>query len=244
MDNGKPLTATAHLQEDFVTQFGRLSTPRIYPPQTELFRQAQPIPNICLLEHGLVSFSHTNPEGQEVIVALRLPGNLLGAAAALSGSLAPVTAVTLTECHIYCLSAHDFLQQAQTNVAFAQWLLFAISKQSCEQMEHLAQLGALPARIRLLQHLLQLALETQTQTTGAIRLQLPYKRTTLAQILMIGPAYLSRLFKKLEKEGLIEQHNGWIYVPDVTQLAWVAGWTEGRNDRSGLESHLTNVNDK
>src|ERR1051326_3364187 len=61
-----------------------------YPPGVELFRQGDEAGDIYCIERGLVKLTHLGVSGQELIVSLRLAGNLLGNSPVLLGVVPPV----------------------------------------------------------------------------------------------------------------------------------------------------------
>ena len=126
------------------------------PPETELFQRGQAIRDVYLIERGLVKFTRIGKQGREMMVALRLPGNLLGAAAVISRRAPQVTGRTLTECRLYSLPVAAFLHLVHTDIEFSRSILQAVSRQFYEQTNRLAQLGTASARPRLAHLLLQL----------------------------------------------------------------------------------------
>ncbi|MDQ3013142.1 MAG: Crp/Fnr family transcriptional regulator [Acidobacteriota bacterium] len=211
--------AGSSLDDKFPSLFRQHAELKDYLPETELFRQGRLISAIWLIERGIVKFTRTHSQGREMIVALRLPGKLLGAASVISHSPSAVTAATLTECRLYHLSAEVFLNLVETNTEFARYLLRTISRQFYEQSANLARLGTSPALARVAHLLLQLVPESAYKQGGEIRLELPAKHAVLAKTLAIRHEYFSRLLGKLNKMGIIRSSKGWIYVRDLKRLA-------------------------
>lgn len=189
-----------------------------YPPGFVLFEQAKDFSNICLLERGLVRFSRVEATGDEMIVEMRRAGNLLGAASAISHNPAPVTAMTLTDCAVYCLSVKTFFDLLDTEPRFSRLIATMLGQQYYEQTARLARLGLATARANLAQYLLSLIPEAQRHQPKEIRLQLPYPQTVIAKLLAITPVHLSRLLRGLATDGVIRRHKGWIYVRDLKRL--------------------------
>lgn len=189
-----------------------------YPPKTELFRQGQPIRNICLIERGLIKFTRASKQGREMVVALRSPGSLLGAAAAVSNVIPQVTGSTLTECQIYCLSAEAFLHLVETDTEFSLSILQTVSYQFYEQTSWLALLGTASARSRVAHLLLQLVPQPADQQSGEIRLHLPMDKADLAKMLAMTPQHFSSKLRELEEVNVIRRSKGWIYVRDLAAL--------------------------
>jgi len=189
-----------------------------FPPQTQLFRQGEAINTICQIESGLVKLTHTSEQGIMMTAALRFPGTMLSAAAAISGNPAPASAVTLEPSQMYCLAVETFLQQLKTNIKFANEVARAISQNFYEQTLHQARLGTLRAPGRVAQLLLQFLPRAVPEQNGEMCLQLPISDSDAARLLMISPEHFSRTLKQLKTRGLIRRSKGWIYINDLEAL--------------------------
>lgn len=165
--------ASRGLSEEIWQFFRQQGEQKYLSPQEGLIRQDEPIDPIFLIESGLVRLTRTNAQGREVVVALRFPGTMLGAASAVSGSPAAASAATLEASRIHCLPANAFLQQMETSPAFARQVTRAICQNYYEQTLHLARLGSLSALGRVASLLLQFTPAAEPNRSGEIRLQLP-----------------------------------------------------------------------
>lgn len=205
--------------DEFLHLFRQQGELKDCPPETELFQQGQAIREVCLIERGLVKFTRIGKQGRGMMVALRSPGDLLGAAAVVSRRAPQVTGRTLTECQIYCLSAEVFQSLVDADAEFSRYILQAISRQLYEQTGRLAQLGTASARARLAHLLLQLVPESGHKSEEEIRLELPMSKVDLASMLAITPAHLSRKFGELEKMGIIRRGKDWVFVRNLALLS-------------------------
>ena len=210
--NSRPIDELLH----FFRQQGELKD---CPPETELFQRGEAIRDVCLIERGLVKFTRIGKQGREMMVALRLPGNLLGAAAVISRRAPQVTGETLTECRLYSLPVTAFLQLVHTDIEFSRCVLQVISRQFYKQTAQLARLGTVSARSRLAHLLLQSVPDSAYQQEGEIRLQLlPMDNADLAKMMAVTPEYFSSKLRELEKMNIIRRGKGWIYVRDLAML--------------------------
>ena len=166
---------------------------KCYPPETIISQQADAFRNIYLIERGIVKFMRSDESGNEMIIEIRSSGDLIGAAGAICQNLAPVSAVTLTECHIYHLPVETFLAFLEANNAFLRATALAISQQYYAQMTRLARLGTASARSNLAYLMLRFVNELDWDNGHEVRLHLPYNRTTIAKLLAVNPSYLGGL---------------------------------------------------
>src|SRR3989442_14004599 len=86
-----------------------------YGAETELFRQGSPVRYVYFIESGLVKLTYLGPEGREIIVSLRYPGWLLGAAAAMVAQTNPLTASTLTRSELRPIPVQNFIHRVRTD---------------------------------------------------------------------------------------------------------------------------------
>ena len=190
-----------------------------YRAGTELFGQASAVNETYLIEDGLIRLVRFGDRGQEVTVALRFPGWVLGAASVILRLPSPVTAITATECRLRPIPARLLLRLIETNVAISRYLLEMLSREVYEQIDRTIQLSQCTAQQRLEQLLWDLISQTESiETSRGIRLQFPLKQEEIAQLIAVTPSYLSRMLKRLEQQGLIQRRMGWIVVSDPQRL--------------------------
>lgn len=196
-----------------------LASSQIYPAAAELFQQDSPVQEIYVIARGLVKLIRLEPNGRELMISLRSPGWLLGAASAIMQKPHLVGAVTLTQCHLRRIPASLFLNRVQNDVRFSWRIQQLHSCEVLDQVTRLTQLQGLSARYRLedvLWHLI-----TAPELSGAkkeIRLQLPLKNQELAALISITPEHFSRLLKQLCREGVIRLEKGRIIIHDSQKL--------------------------
>lgn len=189
------------------------------PPGTELFHQDSPVQDVYFIEHGIVKLIHLEPDGREIIVGLRTPGWMLAAAAVIVHKPHLATGTTLSQCRLRRVPSAVFRHLLHTDEEFS-WLVHQMhSHEVFDQVARLAQLSCESARHRfeqLLWHLIAAAepdgLKKET------KLALPLKQWEVAQLIAVTPAYLSRIYNKLEREGILHRSNGWVIIHDPQKL--------------------------
>lgn len=197
-----------------------------YAPGTKLFHQGTRAQDVYFISQGLVKLVRVEQGGREVIIDLRFPNWLLGAATLLLGKSHPASAVTLAECHLHRIPGGVFYELLKANAAFSLHLHRLHSYEVLNHISHVSQLSCLTAQQRLENLLWQLTSTLrQRESLDEIQVQLPLKYWEVAQLLAITPEYLCRLLKKMHEEGLLRQDKGWIIVSDFKKL-----WHETAED--------------
>lgn len=214
--------SSAHSANSGAFDWGKLDglgPAQTYPAGMELLRQGARPPDVYLIEQGVVKLIHSDEEGRSLIVDLRFPGWLLGAASVILDEPCLVTAVTLTPCRLRRIRADDFLHLTLTSREWSWGLNQVLSRGVHDQVVHSCGLGLQSARRRL-EHFLWKAALSMGGIEGQrpLRLQLPLNHSELAELMAVTESYLSRLLKRLEKAGLLRQDRGWLIIPDPEKL--------------------------
>ena len=192
---------------------------QVYPPEVTLFQQGSQAQQVYFIERGLVKLNRIEHDGQQIIVGLRSSGWILGASAVILQKLNPVSATTLTDCHIRQISAEAFRHLLKTDVQFSWHIQHSQSREAHEQVGRIVQLSCMSARNRLEGLLWELISLTSQDTTGKeVRIEVPLKQWEIAQLIGVTPEHLCRMLRLLEKEGIICRKKGWLIVNDAQKL--------------------------
>lgn len=198
--------------------FRQHATIKKYPAGITLISQGDEIHELLLIESGLVKLTHLEANGNESLVAWCKKGSILGVAGVMSLTGAIVTSTTINECEIHCLAIKKFRRIEQDNPILGQAIGQVISQQYNDLVIHLSQLTNIPARIRLIQTLLNFIVESNAVKSDKISVHFPFSNKDLAAYLAITPEHLSRLYNELTKDGFIHHSRGVTVVPDLKKL--------------------------
>jgi CRP-like cAMP-binding protein len=197
-----------------------LAGPLTYPASVELFHQGSPPQDVYLIERGLVKLIRLERGGHEIITSLRFAGWLLGASPVIVEKPYPVTALTVTRCSLRRVPAEIFREHLRANPQLSWYLHQMHSHEVFDNVEHVAQLGCLSARLRFERLLRQLlASAAPAAAPHEIRLRIPLKHWEVAELIAVTPEHLSRMLRKMEAEGLLRREKGWLII---TGLGWLS----------------------
>jgi CRP-like cAMP-binding protein len=205
---------------EFLNEITDLASSQTYPAEIELFQQGAPAREIYFIEEGVIKLVYLNPNGKEAIIGLRSSGWPLDASALILQEPHPVTAVTVTRCRLYHVSAETFRHLLNRNPQLSNYLLRTYSREVYDQMSRIAELECFSARQRLERLLWQMLPQTeQGGPQKEKRLRMPLKHSEIAQLIAITPEHLSRLFKLLEREGVISRKGGGLVISSSQSLS-------------------------
>jgi CRP-like cAMP-binding protein len=193
--------------------------PRDFPAATSLFFQGDTAREVFYIERGLVKLIHLSGDGQELIVGLQSKGAFLGSSSLIAQEPHPVTAITVTSCSLICIRAELFLRLAKADEQFCWHLHQAQSREVHQQVSQLLMLRCLSARQRFERLLLQFSLSVSPlEKQAPIKTRLPLRQWEIAQLIGVTPEHLSRVLKQIKQEGIIQEEDGHMIVPDVRKI--------------------------
>lgn len=185
-----------------------------YDKEETIFHLMDPALRIGIILEGRVEAQKSFPNGSQVNVSIRIPGEIIGPAAVFSKSqrypcdivaLEPATLMMLRKEDLLSLMQKDvkILQNFTTDIASATYMLQ-------QRLELLSYRGiAQKAAFWLLM---------QVRQTGKTAVQIPDSMSRWAMIMNVSRPSLHREMKKLEEEGIIRYERKNIYVLDPDGL--------------------------
>jgi len=191
-----------------------------YTARTEIFRQETPATAVYFMEVGLVKLSRIDYSGREIIAGLRRRHWMIGVTAVLLGKYYPFTVTTLTTCALRCISAANFLNLVETSTHFSRQLLTMLSQEILAHGKSFVNLGCLPAMDRLKRLLYEIIIEVEepADLERQIKIIMPLAHKEMAQMIAVTPEHLCRLFKTLERDGLIQRDGNRLTVRNTLSL--------------------------
>jgi len=187
-----------------------------------LFHEGAPMDGLHCVGSGVIGLRMLHPNGSDVLVDLAYPGDTLGCRAFLRGGSHGTSAVALTDARVCTLRARDALRLARE----APDLRAGLIRHCLEAMDRaqatILRAAAMSNRQRLCHLLLRLLRTHGDVVDGAVTAQLPLSRADMAGMLAIQPESLSRLFRRLREEGLIDCSGRTVRVRSLAALQGAA----------------------
>ena len=179
-----------------------------------IFHLMDPALRIGIILEGRVEAQKSFPNGSQVNVSVRGPGEMIGPAAVFSKSQRyPCDIVALEPATLMMLRKEDLLSLMQKDVKILQNFTTEIASATYmlqQRLELLSYSGiAQKAAFWLLM---------QVRQTGKTAVQIPDSMSRWAMIMNVSRPSLHREMKKLEEEGIIRYEGKNIYVLDPDGL--------------------------
>ena len=185
-----------------------------YDKEETIFHLMDPALRIGIILEGRVEAQKSFPNGSQVNVSIRIPGEIIGPAAVFSKSQRyPCDIVALEPATLMMLRKEDLLSLMQKDVKILQNFTTEIASATYmlqQRLELLSYSGiAQKAAFWLLM---------QVRQTGKTAVQIPDSMSRWAMIMNVSRPSLHREMKKLEEEGIIRYERKNIYVLDPDGL--------------------------
>ena len=185
-----------------------------YDKEETIFHLMDPAFRIGIILEGRVEAQKSFPNGSQVNVSVRGPGEMIGPAAVFSKSQRyPCDIVALEPATLMMLRKEDLLSLMQKDVKILQNFTTEIASATYmlqQRLELLSYSGiAQKAAFWLLM---------QVRQTGKTAVQIPDSMSRWAMIMNVSRPSLHREMKKLEEEGIIRYEGKNIYVLDPDGL--------------------------
>ena len=185
-----------------------------YDKEETIFHLMDPALRIGIILEGRVEAQKSFPNGSQVNVSIRIPGEIIGPAAVFSKSQRyPCDIVALEPATLMMLRKEDLLSLMQKDVKILQNFTSEIASATYmlqQRLELLSYSGiAQKAAFWLLM---------QVRQTGKTAVQIPDSMSRWAMIMNVSRPSLHREMKKLEEEGIIRYEGKNIYVLDPDGL--------------------------
>jgi CRP-like cAMP-binding protein len=211
--NSQTQSGSADVWKEFETPL------QAYPTGAELYQQGSQAEEVFCLDTGVVKLLRLESDGQELIVDLRFPDWLMGAASVIVEEPHSCTAVTITPCRLRRIPASVFRYLLKNDGQFSWRVHRMHSRKVHDQVNRISQLACLSARHRIEYFFTQLisALGLDQQQKN-ITLPLPLKNSEIAALIAVTPEYFSRMLKQMQAERVIRISKGHLIITDVEKL--------------------------
>lgn len=213
----------AELDEPSVGRLAERCVPRSFPAGHVLFTTGEPCRGLYIIETGRVRVYRTNPEGKEQVLHIEDAGHAVAELPLFDGGPYPASAVTIEPTRLVFLPLGDFEGLYRSNPDIAQGIIRALARR-LRRLVHLAETLAfrdVAARLALL--LAGYADERGVKTAKGVELTVGRTQEELAIEIGTARESVSRAFKQLRKEGLIEAlGRNRLLIPNLARLRALA----------------------
>jgi len=206
------------LGENGVKQFAEASDLKRRSTGGRFFQEGDPATGIYLVLKGRVKLLRLTRDGREVVLHMAEPPSLIAEAAIFMGKY-PATAEAMEDCELLFLSKSAAFELIEKNGRFAKWFIGNMAAWLKRLVGKIEELTTSDAAARLSRYLIDLHEKYPPRVSLSVpKVTLPVKKGELARLLNMQLPSLSRIFRKMQDDGLIEVNGKSIVLKNLAAL--------------------------
>jgi CRP/FNR family transcriptional regulator, dissimilatory nitrate respiration regulator len=211
------------LDDENLAEVAAIAGRRTFVKGESLFAEGEPATGFYLLARGGMKLCKVSPDGREKVLHFVHPGETFAEAAFFGDGKYPAEAKAVEGGEVVFFPRDAFMGLLERNPRFSLNLIISLSlslRRFARQIEELS-FAEVPARLAA--YLIELAERKSTTFQGKTYLDLDMKKGELASRLGTVSETLSRSFKKLKDEGVIDVEGSRVIIHSAEQLKRLAG---------------------
>lgn len=211
------------LDEAHLAEVAAIAKSRLVVKGETLFTEGEEAQGFYLLVSGGIKLCKTSPDGKEKVLHFVRPGETFAEAAFFGDGRYPAEARALENSEVFSFPREAFLGLLERNPRFSLNLIISLSlllRRFARQIEELT-FAEVPARIA--GYLIELTERKSTTFQGTTYLDLEVKKGEMASRLGTVGETLSRAFRKMKEEGILEVEGSRVVILDMGRLRIMAG---------------------
>lgn len=213
----------ATLDAEAQAALASLGRPKRFDAGSPLFLEGDLGGTVMILRCGHVKVFATSDNGNQRVLAVRGPGDVLGDLSAIDGRPRSASGIALDAVDVQLVSAQDFRDFLATNTGAALALLRVVIARMRDSDRLRVEFGALDATARVAMRLVELADSVGEPTERGIRLALPLTQDDIAGWVSASREVVARALGSLRRRGLIATARREITILDLSGLRDAAG---------------------
>jgi CRP-like cAMP-binding protein len=206
------------LDDEHLAEVAAIVVKRPFAKGESLFNEGEVANGFYLLAEGSMKLCKISPDGREKVLHFVHPAETFAEAAFFGDGKYPAEAKALEKGEALFFPREAFMGLLERNPRFSLNLIISLSlllRRFARQIEELS-FADVPARLAA--YLVELAAKKSTTFQGTTYIDLDMKKGELASRLGTVSETLSRTFRKMKEEGLIEVDGARVVVFDMERL--------------------------
>lgn len=213
----------ADLSEADLVGLDRRMTSLAWSEGEHLYDAGEAAEHLYVIAAGQAKVYRSTPEGQEVVVDLVGPGDLVGGLRTLGTPTYAETVETLTTVCALRIGAATFGAVLEEFPAVTLRVLQDVATQLGRARATVTEQASGSVAERVAATLLRLADKFGQPGPGGVLIQVPLSRADLAGLTGSTPESVSRTMSRLRRDGVVESGRRWTAVRDRARLEALAG---------------------
>ncbi|UFS72738.1 Crp/Fnr family transcriptional regulator [Geomonas sp. RF6] len=211
------------LADEYLAEVAEIAVRRPFAKGETLFTEGEKAEGFYLLAKGAVKLCKISPDGREKVLHMVHAVETFAEAAFFGDGSYPAEAKGVERGEALYFPRDAFMGLLERNPRFSLNLIASLSVLLRRFARQIEELSFADAPARLASYLLELAERKSTSYQGRTYLELDMRKGELASRLGTVSETLSRTFRKLKDEGVIEVDGSRVVILDMEKLRLVSG---------------------
>lgn len=208
------------LSEENLQLFLKISARKVFKKGEMIFAEGDSATGFYVILNGFVRIFKVSNQGREQTLHIFGPGEPFGEVAVFVGIEYPAFAAAMEKCEALFFPKDSFVAMIREHPSIALSMLGVLSMRLRSFTRMIEDLALKEVHQRLAAYILALSGYNDGKDPKEIRLNV--SKNLLSTILGTSPETLSRAFKKMEENGLLERHNDVIQIKNFELLSDLA----------------------
>jgi CRP/FNR family transcriptional regulator, cyclic AMP receptor protein len=207
------------LDEEALATLAERARIRHYDPRDAIVEQDVPASAVYIIDRGRAAVSVMARDGRAVTIRELGPGEIIGEVSLLDGGPPSATVTAITRTALIAIDRASFRDLLQQRPRIAVDLLPLLASRLRRLTAWADDLAGLPLPARLAKCLLGIVSE-HGQQVGPKRIRIGQKlsQQDLARRLGVTRESVNKHIRRLERNGILEQENGYLVITDIARL--------------------------
>lgn len=215
------------LEEEHLVEVGDIAVRRPFTKGETLFSEGEKAEGFYLLASGALKLCKISPDGREKVLHMVHPVETFAEAAFFGDGKYPAEARGVEKGEVLFFPRGAFMGLLERNPRFSMNLIASLSLLLRRFARQIEELSFADAPSRLASYLIDLAGRKSTTYQGKTYLELDMRKGELASRLGTVSETLSRTFKKMKDEAVIELDGNKVTIINMEKLKMMAGSSRG-----------------
>jgi CRP/FNR family transcriptional regulator, dissimilatory nitrate respiration regulator len=211
------------LAEEHLAEVAEIAVRRPFVKGESLFTEGEKAQGFYLLAEGSLKLCKISPDGREKVLHMVHPVETFAEAAFFGDGSYPAEARGVEKGEVLYFPRDSFMGLLERNPRFSMNLIASLSMLLRRFARQIEELSFADAPARLASYLIDLAGRKSTSFQGKTYLELDMRKGELASRLGTVSETLSRTFRKLKDEGVLEVDGNKVVILNMERLKMVAG---------------------
>jgi CRP-like cAMP-binding protein len=223
MSHGEPEEFLSRLDPTDRDELVARGRPRRWPAGASLLLEGERSPSVILIVSGRVKVFSLTENGEEIVLALRGPGAVLGELAAVAGREASASVAALEPVTAIAVPVPAFLEFLRTHGSAATALLRLVTSRLRDSDRKRVEYGAFDIAARVAARLVELAERFGEPATQGVRIDVALSQDELAGWVGASREAVAKALRVLRDRGYVTTGRRTMTVLDLEGLRSRAG---------------------